>query len=176
MIERLKPGAAVGGDIVDLNGKVLGQHDGIIHFTVGQRKGLKIATGAPLYVMRLDAASRRVVVGPREALRTRRITLRDINWIGARTIEETLAADGLRFSLRCAHARPQPAWFDHTRGFEVELYEGEDGVSPGQACVLRCGRKAKPACSAAASSSAALLLLLLRVRMLDDAAKVVARG
>ena len=76
MIERLKPGAAVGGDIVDLNGRVLGQHDGIIHFTVGQRKGLKIATGSPLYVVRLEAASRRVVVGPREALRTRRIGLR----------------------------------------------------------------------------------------------------
>ena len=68
VIERLKPGAAAAGDIVDLEGRVLGRHDGIIHFTVGQRRGLKIASGAPLYVVALDAAERRVVVGPREAL------------------------------------------------------------------------------------------------------------
>ena len=69
VIERLRPGAAAPGEIVDLDGRVLGGHDGIIHFTVGQRR-LGIATGAPLYVVRLDAPSRRVVVGPREALRT----------------------------------------------------------------------------------------------------------
>ncbi len=82
IIERLKPGAAEPGDIVDLDGKVLGTHAGIIHFTVGQRRGLGLSTGAPLYVVRLDAEQRRVVVGPREALRTRRIMLRDVNWIG----------------------------------------------------------------------------------------------
>ena len=82
IIERLKPGAAEAGDIVDLDGKVLGAHDGIIHFTVGQRRGLGVAAGAPLYVVRLDAERRRVVVGPREALRTSRIVLRDVNWIG----------------------------------------------------------------------------------------------
>src|SRR4029450_10003784 len=69
VIERLKPDAAEPGDIVDLDGRVLGRHDGIIHFTVGQRRGLGVATGSPLYVIRLDANSRRVVVGPREALR-----------------------------------------------------------------------------------------------------------
>jgi tRNA-specific 2-thiouridylase len=82
VIERLKPGAAESGDIVDLDGKVLGTHAGIIHFTIGQRRGLGLATGAPLYVVRLDADRRRVVVGPREALHTRRIVLRDVNWIG----------------------------------------------------------------------------------------------
>ena len=82
IIERLKPGAAEAGDIVDLDGKVLGAHSGIIHFTVGQRRGLGVATGTPLYVVRLDAESRRVVVGPREALRMSRIVLRDVNWIG----------------------------------------------------------------------------------------------
>src|SRR5689334_23009933 len=66
VIERLRPGAAGPGEIVDLEGRVLGRHDGIIHFTVGQRRGLGVATGSPLYVVRLDAASRRVVVGPRE--------------------------------------------------------------------------------------------------------------
>src|SRR5207244_2718890 len=70
------------GDIVDMDGRLLGRHQGIAHFTVGQRKGLGIASGSPLYVVRLDAGSRRVVVGPREALRTDRIVLREVNWIG----------------------------------------------------------------------------------------------
>ena len=103
VIERLKPGAAAAGDIVDLDGKVLGRHDGIIHFTVGQRRGLKIASGAPLYVVALDAARRRVVVGPREALTMRRIALRDVNWIGEGPLERAL--DGGRRSMcssRCA--------------------------------------------------------------------------
>src|SRR3984957_471553 len=90
VIERLRPGAAAPGEIVDLDGRVIGRHDGIIHFTVGQRRGLGIATGAPLYVVRLDAASRRVVVGSRDALRTSRIRLRDINWLGDGTIQQTL--------------------------------------------------------------------------------------
>src|SRR3954467_633779 len=80
VIEPLKPGAAEAGDIVDLDGKVLGSHSGIIHFTIGQRKGLGLAIGEPLYVVRLDSNARRVVVGPRDALRTHRITLRDVNW------------------------------------------------------------------------------------------------
>src|SRR6201987_4917257 len=91
VIERLRPGAAEPGDIVDVNGRVLGRHDGIIHFTVGQRRGLGIAAGTPLYVVRLEAATRRVVVGPREALTTRRMALRDVNWIGEGTIDDVLA-------------------------------------------------------------------------------------
>src|SRR3984957_18490776 len=90
IIERLRPGAAGPGEIVDLDGRVLGHHDGIIHFTVGQRRGLGIATGSPLYVVRLDAASRRVVVGPREALRTSRIRLRDVNWLGDGALDQAL--------------------------------------------------------------------------------------
>src|SRR5437588_5374770 len=82
MIERLRPGVAAPGEIVDLSGKVLGHHDGIIHFTVGQRKGLKIAAREPLYVVRLEAGTRRVVIGPRAALGVRMIHLHDVNWIG----------------------------------------------------------------------------------------------
>jgi tRNA-specific 2-thiouridylase len=138
MIERLRPGAAEAGDIVDRDGRVLGRHEGIIHYTVGQRRGLKIATGTPLYVVRLEAASRRVVVGPREALRTRRIRLRDVNWIGPRTIEETLADGRWEVFVKVRSTRPpQPAWLRRTvGGFEVDLVDGEDGVSPGQACVF----------------------------------------
>ncbi len=132
-IERLKP-----GDIVDLEGRVLGRHDGIIHYTIGQRRGLKIATGSPLYVVKLDAATRRVVVGPREALRTHRIRLRDVNWIGDGRMEDALAAGRLEVFVKVRSTRPpQPAWLElHPDGCEVELIEGEHGVSPGQACVF----------------------------------------
>src|SRR5438552_13224140 len=111
VIERLKPGAAEGGDIVDLDGKVLGQHEGIIHFTIGQRRGLKIPGPAPLYVVRLDAATRRVVVGPREALTTRRIGLRDVNWIGEGTLDRSLDDGRLEVFVKVRSTRPpRPAW------------------------------------------------------------------
>jgi tRNA-specific 2-thiouridylase len=138
VIERLRPGAAAPGDIVDLNGRVLGRHDGIIHFTVGQRRGLGIAAGVPLYVVRLDAAARRVVVGPREALTTRRMALRDVNWIGEGTIDDVLAQGRREVFVKVRSTRPpQPAWLRAgIEGVEVDLVDGEDGVSPGQACVF----------------------------------------
>jgi tRNA-uridine 2-sulfurtransferase len=137
VIERLRPGAAGPGEIVDLDGRVLGHHDGIIHFTVGQRRGLGIATGAPLYVVRLDAAARRVVVGPREALRTSRIRLRDVNWLGEGTIGDALADRPEVFVKVRSTRAPQPAWLrSGAGGLEVELIAGEDGVSPGQACAF----------------------------------------
>jgi tRNA-uridine 2-sulfurtransferase len=138
IIERLRPGAAAPGKIVDLNGRVLGQHDGIIHFTVGQRRGLGVSTGSPLYVLQLDAVSRRVVVGPREALRTSRIRLRDVNWLGDGTIDEALQRRPEIFVKVRSTRPPRPAWlrFDAHGAVEVELIAGEDGVSPGQACVF----------------------------------------
>jgi tRNA-specific 2-thiouridylase len=136
VIERLRPGAAGPGDIVDLDGRVLGHHDGIIHFTVGQRRGLGVAAGAPLYVVRLDAGARRVVVGPREALRTSRIRLRDINWVGDGNIEQALERQ-VFVKVRSTR-QPQPAWLraGPGDGIEVELIGSEDGVSPGQACAF----------------------------------------
>jgi tRNA-specific 2-thiouridylase len=138
IIERLKPGSAEPGSIVDLDGKVLGEHSGIIHFTVGQRRGLKLAGGTPLYVIRLDAEQRRVVVGPREALRTRSIVLRDVNWIGSGDLDAQLADDKLEVFVKVRSSRPpQAAWLRHgASGYEVELVDGEHGVSPGQACVF----------------------------------------
>jgi tRNA-specific 2-thiouridylase len=137
IIERLRPGAAGSGEIVDIDGRVLGRHDGIIHFTVGQRRGLGIAAGSPLYVVRLDAASRRVVVGPREALRTSHIRLRDVNWLGDRTIDEALERHPEIFVKVRSTRAPQPGWLRHgPAGIEVELISGEDGVSPGQACAF----------------------------------------
>jgi tRNA-uridine 2-sulfurtransferase len=137
VIEQLRPGAAGPGEIVDLDGWVLGHHDGIIHFTIGQRRGLGVATGSPLYVVRLDAASRRVVVGPRDALRTSRIRLRDINWLGDGTFDEALERHPELFVKVRSTRPPQPAWLrTGSGGIEVELVGGEDGVSPGQACAF----------------------------------------
>jgi tRNA-uridine 2-sulfurtransferase len=138
VIERLRPGAAEPGDIVDLNGNVLGRHDGIIHFTIGQRRGLGVAAGHPLYVLRLDAATRRVVVGSREALRTTRMRLREVNWLGEGTVDHALCAGWHEVFVKVRSSRPpQPAWLSRgANGIEVDLVAGEDGVSPGQACVF----------------------------------------
>jgi tRNA-uridine 2-sulfurtransferase len=138
VIERLRPGAAGPGEIVDGEGRVLGEHEGIIHFTVGQRRGLGVAAGSPLYVVRLDAATRRVVVGPREALRTSRIRLRDINWLGGGTIDQAVENHPEVFVKVRSTRPPQPAWLrtGADGGIEVELIASEDGVSPGQACAF----------------------------------------
>jgi len=137
VIEKLKPDAASGGDIVHVDGRVLGQHAGIIHFTVGQRKGLGVATGEPLFVIRLDAGSRQVVVGPREALMTRRLVLRDFNWIGG----ARQPGERREVYARVRSARPpQPAVLTEDAGhFAVDLVDGEHGIAPGQACVLYDG-------------------------------------
>jgi tRNA-specific 2-thiouridylase len=137
VIERLKPNAVEPGDIVDLDGRVIGHHQGIVNFTVGQRRGLGIAAHAPLYVVALDAPSRRVIVGPREALRISRIALRDINWIGDGSLDRAVEG-GLELFVRVRSTRPpQPAWLRRVDGeYEVELAGGEEGVSPGQACVF----------------------------------------
>jgi tRNA-specific 2-thiouridylase len=135
VIERLRPGASAPGEIVDLSGRVLGCHDGIIHFTVGQRKGLGIAAREPLYVIRLEAHAARVVVGPRAALATRMIALHDVNWIGEGALEDTPRR---QVFVKVRSTRPpQPAWLSVGRnGAAVELAGGEEGVAPGQACVF----------------------------------------
>jgi tRNA-specific 2-thiouridylase len=134
VINRLKPDAVAPGEIVDLQGRVLGRHQGIVNFTVGQRRGLGIAAAEPLYVVRLDASANRVVVGPRQALKTSRIILRDVNWIGPAEFARWHA----EVYVRVRSTRPpQPAHSRVSDGVcEVELVDGEEGVSPGQACVL----------------------------------------
>jgi tRNA-specific 2-thiouridylase len=140
IISRLKPNALEPGDIVDLGGHVIGHHEGIVHFTVGQRRGLGIASGAPLYVLSLDAANRRVVVGPREALKMHRIVLRDVNWIGDGALDRAVGG-GLELFVRVRSTRkPQSARLRAIDGrYEIELIAGEEGVSPGQACVFYDG-------------------------------------
>lgn len=137
IIERLKPGASEPGDIVTMSGEVVGRHDGIIHYTVGQRRGLGVASGTPLYVVRLDPATRRVVVGTRDDLKTHRIRLRDVNWIGEGAIE-SLPREGREVfvKVRSTRAPQRGVLRADALGLEVELLDGEEGVSPGQACVF----------------------------------------
>ena len=135
MIERLLPGAAEPGEIVHIDGRVLGRHAGILHYTIGQRRGLGIAAAEPLYVVALDARAARVVVGPRQALETRRIHLRDVNWIGDGRLRGYPRAAACRSPRACARpARPPPRRL--LPGGEIEFDEPENGVSPGQACVF----------------------------------------
>jgi len=140
IVERLKPGAVQAGEIVHVDGRVLGAHRGIVHYTVGQRRGLGLSVGEPLFVVGLDAERARVVVGPREALATRTIPLRDLNWLGDRPLD-AIGPDGLEVAARVRSTRPpQPALLRWNEGVaSVELLRPEDGVSPGQACVLYDG-------------------------------------
>jgi tRNA-specific 2-thiouridylase len=137
VVERLRPGAAEEGDIVHVDGRVLGRHGGIINYTIGQRKGIGVAAQEPLYVLKLDASRREVVVGPREALRTRVIALRDVNWLGDEPFS-TFALGGKEILARIRSSGPlQPATVSlEEGGVTVALAQGEDGVSPGQACVF----------------------------------------
>ena len=156
VIERLKPGAAEPGEIVDLDGRVLGAHAGIIHFTVGQRRGLGIAAGHPLYVVRLDAASRRVVVGPREALRTSRMRLREVNWLGEGTIDQALCAGWQEVFVKVRSTRPpQPAWLSRRRAASRSIsLPARTACRPARPACSTTRPRARRACSAAASSRA----------------------
>ncbi|MEN5246171.1 MULTISPECIES: tRNA 2-thiouridine(34) synthase MnmA [Brucella/Ochrobactrum group] len=137
IISKLKPEAANPGDIVHIDGRTLGRHDGIVHYTVGQRRGIGVATGEPLYVVHLDAANARVIVGPREALETHKVFLRDINWLGDAPIGD-LPESGMEVFAKVRSTRPpRPAVLHHADGQTwVELVDGESGIAPGQACVL----------------------------------------
>ena len=137
VIEKLRPGAADPGEIVDTEGRVLGTHRGVIHYTIGQRKGLGIGgLDEPLYVVRLEPDSRRVVVGPKTALATRTIPVREINWLGDAPLDSR-AEWHVRVKVRSTRP-PAPAIIRPLSATEaeVELLSPEDGVSAGQACVF----------------------------------------
>jgi tRNA-specific 2-thiouridylase len=132
LIDKLRPQGALAGDIVHLDGRVLGRHEGVTRYTIGQRKGLNVAVGEPLFVVRIDADARQVVVGPREALLTASLTLKDINWLGD---EPSLAAAEGKAVLARVRSTREPAAARVMSG-EVVFDQPEEGVAPGQACVL----------------------------------------
>ncbi|MGC6521448.1 MAG: tRNA 2-thiouridine(34) synthase MnmA [Candidatus Micropelagos thuwalensis] len=134
VIERLRPDCSLPGEIVDMDGNILGQHQGVLHYTVGQRRGLGVAIGEPLYVVRIDADTRQVIVGPKEALEKRTIMLDEVNWLGGETlsgpidVKVKIRSTGLPIRANLKLLQGQRA--------EVSLDIPEEGVSPGQACVF----------------------------------------
>ncbi len=137
VIEKLRPGAADPGEIVDMEGNVLGTHRGVIHYTIGQRRGLGIGgLDDPLYVVKLDPDLRRVIVGPKEALTTRIVPVREINWLGDAPLDSRAEWPVL---VKVRSTRPPREAIIRPLSAveaEVELLTPEEGVSPGQACVF----------------------------------------
>ncbi|NNE89058.1 MAG: tRNA 2-thiouridine(34) synthase MnmA [Silicimonas sp.] len=137
VIEKLRPGAAEPGEIVHADGRVLGTHKGVIHYTIGQRRGLGIGgLEEPLYVVKLDVDAKQVIVGPKELLATRTVPVREINWLGdvPFTAKETWTLSvKIRSTKPPVEATVRP--ISETEA-EVELTVAEEGVSPGQACVF----------------------------------------
>lgn len=137
IIDRLRPQGALAGDIVHLDGRVLGRHEGVTRYTVGQRRGLNVAVGDPLFVVKIDADARQVIVGPREALLTASCSLKEANWLGGGTLQEAAAA-GRPVLARVRSTREPAAGRLTVIDGEVRVAfdKAEEGVSPGQACVL----------------------------------------
>jgi tRNA-specific 2-thiouridylase len=138
VIDRLRPRGAAPGEIVHLDGRVLGRHEGVTRYTVGQRRGLNVAVGEPLFVVRLDAEARRVIVGPREALLTRSLSLKETNWLGDQPSLAAAASEGQAVLARVRSTRePAPARLALDAGEPKVVFDmPEEGVAPGQACVL----------------------------------------
>ena len=137
VIEKLRPGAAEPGDIVDAQGNVLGTHKGVLHYTIGQRRGLGLSGLAdPLYVVGLDAEARKVIVGPREMLATRTVPVREINWLGDAALD---SRPEWEISVKVRSTGPAREAVARPRGKSqavVELADPEEGIAPGQACVF----------------------------------------
>lgn len=138
IIRKMHPEAVARGEIVHLDGRVLGSHEGIVNYTIGQRKGLGVAAAEPLYVIKLEHKTGRVIVGPREALKTHTVRLRDVNWLGPKALREFSAGNGAPLEVKVRSTRgPQPAVLQmHNEQVFVTLTTGEYGISPGQACVF----------------------------------------
>ena len=137
VVERLRPGSGRGGEIVHLDGRVLGEHEGVIHYTIGQRRGLGVATGDPLYVVKIDAPNRRVIVGPREALLTAGLAMEELNWIGDGNLLTACDA-GERVLVRVRSTRePKSAHLGYYKDQPAVFFDDpEEGVARGQASVL----------------------------------------
>ncbi len=138
LIDKLRPQGREAGEIVHMDGRVLSNHAGITDYTIGQRRGLNVAVGEPLFVTRLDPAKRHVIVGPREALLTASLTLDETNWLGDEASMRDAAEAGAPVLARVRSTRPpSPARLSVMDGVvAVTFDQGEEGVAPGQACAL----------------------------------------
>ncbi|KEC54695.1 tRNA 2-thiouridine(34) synthase MnmA [Bartonella koehlerae] len=140
IITKLRPESVNPGVIVHVDGQVLGKHSGIVHYTVGQRRGIGVATGEALYVIYLDVENARVIVGPREMLETHKLFLRDVNWLGDERLDN-FPPDGIEMAVKVRSTRPPHLARLHYQDgvFSVDFLECENSVAPGQACVFYDG-------------------------------------
>lgn len=138
LIDKLRPEGREAGEIVHMDGRVLGAHAGITDYTIGQRRGLNVAVGEPLFVTKLDPVKRHVIVGPRDALLTASLTLDETNWLGDQPTIEAAAEAGAPVLARVRSTRaPSPARLALVDGMVTVIFDkGEEGVAPGQACAL----------------------------------------
>ena len=142
-IRKLRPNASVPGNILNLNGDVVGTHEGIIKYTVGQRKGIGIQASEPVFVLDICANTNTITIGPREALRQAKFYIDDVNWLDDTSFDEligstknVLVKTRYQRSPTMADVSPLP-----NKRALVTLFNEEEGISPGQACVFYCGEK-----------------------------------
>ena len=139
VIEKIRPLSGIAGNIVHLNGQVLGKHRGIMYYTIGQRRGLGLPDGSgedPLFVIKIDQNTNQVIVGPREALKRKKIWLEDINWLGKGEYNKNLDGFQLRVKVRSTRSPVLATFLLEGDEIIVELDQPDEGISPGQACVF----------------------------------------
>jgi tRNA-uridine 2-sulfurtransferase len=132
VIKKFRPESFKAGDILDLSGKKLGEHEGIINYTIGQRKGIKISNTDPLYVVNIDADKNRIIVGTKDSLIIQNLQLRDLNLLGSKKDFEQIIFIKVRSTGKLLKAKIKI----NDESANVEIIEGEAGISPGQACVF----------------------------------------
>ena len=135
MIERLRPGAGEPGEIIHLDGRVLGEHKGIIYYTIGQRRGIGVGGGDPLYVIKLDPHKKQVIVGPKAALEISKVFIKELNWLGEKIPEEGIKIQVKVRSTSSAEAATLFAGESDDKAHFI-LDKPEYGVSAGQAAVF----------------------------------------
>lgn len=139
VIEKIRPLSGIAGNIVHLNGQILGKHRGIMYYTIGQRRGLGLPDGSgedPLFVIKIDQNTNQVIVGPREALKRKKIWLEDINWLGKGEYNKNLDGFQLRVKVRSTRSPVLATFLLEGDEIIVELDQPDEGISPGQACVF----------------------------------------
>lgn len=139
VIKKLRPDADDPGDILHVDGRVLGTHNGVMHYTVGQRRGLGIPDGSgldPLFVLRIDADKKQVIVGPRKKLVKSRIYVKDVNWLGDGKFETSAGGKPVSVKIRSMKPPVSARFITKDAVTFIELEEAMEGISPGQACVF----------------------------------------
>ena len=132
VIKKFRPDSFKTGDILNLNGKKLGEHEGIINYTIGQRKGIKISSADPLYVVNIDADTNAIIVGPKESLIIQSLQLKDLNILGSQKEFDNPISIKVRSTGKLLKAKIN----FKDKFASVEIFEGEAGIAPGQACVF----------------------------------------